>query len=84
MEKPKEKIEWCYSGGLEEYLLEEIGGGGTLPAARLTIATTARVFERRVRLVRLETRNPRDHNAVLYQLSYGHHLAWLYQPAAAG
>jgi len=33
---------------------------GTLPAARLTIVTTARVFERRVRLVRLETRNPRD------------------------
>jgi len=32
----------------------------TLPAARLTIATTARVFERRVRLVRVETRNPRD------------------------
>jgi hypothetical protein len=33
---------------------------GSLPAARLTIATTARVFERRVRLVRVETRNPRD------------------------
>ena len=32
----------------------------TLPAARLTITTTARVFERRVRLVRVETRNPRD------------------------
>jgi topoisomerase-4 subunit B len=32
VEKPKEKIEWCYSGGLEEYLLEEIGGGETLPA----------------------------------------------------
>ncbi len=32
----------------------------TLPAARLTIATTARVFERRVRLIRVETRNPRD------------------------
>jgi hypothetical protein len=32
----------------------------TLPAARLTIATTARVFERTVRLVRVETRNPRD------------------------
>ena len=25
-EKSKEKFEWCYSGGLEEYLLEEIGG----------------------------------------------------------
>jgi hypothetical protein len=33
---------------------------GTLPAARLTITTTARVFERSVRLVRVETRNPRD------------------------
>ena len=32
----------------------------TLPAARLTIMTTARVFERRVRLVRVEDRNPRD------------------------
>jgi len=31
IEKPKEKIEWCYSGGLEEYLLEEIGGGELLP-----------------------------------------------------
>jgi hypothetical protein len=33
---------------------------GSLPPARLTIATTVRVFERRVRLVRVETRNPRD------------------------
>jgi topoisomerase-4 subunit B len=32
VEKPEEKIEWCYSGGLEEYLLEAIGGGETLPA----------------------------------------------------
>lgn len=32
VEKPKEKTEWCYSGGLEEYLLEEIGAGETLPA----------------------------------------------------
>ena len=24
VEKPKEKIEWCYSGGLEEYLLEAL------------------------------------------------------------
>ena len=31
IEKPREKIEWCYSGGLEEYLLEEIGGGELLP-----------------------------------------------------
>jgi len=33
---------------------------GSLPASRLTIATTARVFERRIRLGRLDTRNPRD------------------------
>ena len=32
VEKPKESHEWCYSGGLEEYLLEAIGGGETLPA----------------------------------------------------
>lgn len=32
IEKPKEKIEWCYSGGLEEYLLEAIGGSELLPA----------------------------------------------------
>jgi len=32
VEKPEEKIEWCYSGGLEEYLLEAIGGGELLPA----------------------------------------------------
>ena len=32
VEKPKEKIEWCYSGGLEEYLVEAIGGGELLPA----------------------------------------------------
>jgi topoisomerase-4 subunit B len=32
VEKPEEKVEWCYSGGLEEYLLEAIGGGETLPA----------------------------------------------------
>jgi len=32
VEKPKEKIEWCYSGGLEEYLVESIGGGELLPA----------------------------------------------------
>jgi topoisomerase-4 subunit B len=32
IEKPKEKLEWCYSGGLEEYLLEAIGGVEMLPA----------------------------------------------------
>jgi len=32
VEKPAEKIEWCYSGGLEEYLIEAIGGGELLPA----------------------------------------------------
>jgi len=32
IEKPKEKLEWCYSGGLEEYLLEAIGGVDVLPA----------------------------------------------------
>ena len=32
VEKPTEKIEWCYTGGLEEYLLEAIGGGELLPA----------------------------------------------------
>ncbi|MGB5164458.1 MAG: DNA topoisomerase IV subunit B [Woeseiaceae bacterium] len=31
IEKSKEKFEWCYSGGLEEYLLEEMGGGEILP-----------------------------------------------------
>jgi len=32
VEKPKESHEWCYSGGLEEYLLEAIGETETLPA----------------------------------------------------
>jgi topoisomerase-4 subunit B len=32
VEKPKEKIEWLYAGGLEEYLLEAIGDGELLPA----------------------------------------------------
>jgi topoisomerase-4 subunit B len=32
VEKPEEKFEWQYEGGLEQYLLEEIGGGETLPA----------------------------------------------------
>jgi topoisomerase-4 subunit B len=32
VEKPKEKVEWCYSGGLEEYLLEAIGKVEHLPA----------------------------------------------------
>jgi len=29
--KPKEKVEWCYSGGLEEYLLEAIGNVARVP-----------------------------------------------------
>jgi len=29
--KPKEKVEWCYSGGLEEYLLEAMGKVEHLP-----------------------------------------------------
>lgn len=33
IEKPTEKVEWCYSGGLEEYLMEAVGGGECLPAA---------------------------------------------------
>jgi len=37
VEQPKEKIEWCYSGGLEEYLLEEIGGGGSVSGNNETI-----------------------------------------------
>jgi topoisomerase-4 subunit B len=32
IEQPKEKLEWCYSGGLEEYLLEAIGAAELLPA----------------------------------------------------
>jgi topoisomerase IV subunit B len=32
IEKPEEKLEWCYSGGLEEYLLEAIGSSEHLPA----------------------------------------------------
>ena len=32
IEKPEEKFEWCYSGGLEEYLLESLGEGEILPA----------------------------------------------------
>ncbi len=31
VEKPAEKQEWLYTGGLEEYLIEAIGGGETLP-----------------------------------------------------
>jgi topoisomerase-4 subunit B len=31
IEKPKEKFEWQYSGGLEEYLLEAVGAAETLP-----------------------------------------------------
>jgi topoisomerase IV subunit B len=32
LEKPAETLEWCYSGGLEEYLKEAMGGGEILPA----------------------------------------------------
>ena len=31
VEKPEEKIEWCYTGGLEEYLLEAIAGEERIP-----------------------------------------------------
>jgi len=31
VEKPEEKAEWCYTGGLEQYLKEELGGAETLP-----------------------------------------------------
>ncbi len=31
VEKPKEAVEWCYAGGLEEYLLEAIGEQPVLP-----------------------------------------------------
>lgn len=31
IEKPAEKHTWCYEGGLEEYLLEAVGGGELLP-----------------------------------------------------
>jgi topoisomerase IV subunit B len=40
VEKPKEKIEWQYEGGLEQYLLEEIGEGETLPAEPFSGALT--------------------------------------------
>ena len=32
VEKPKEKHEWLYQGGLEEYLQEELGRAETLPS----------------------------------------------------
>ena len=32
VEQPSEKLEWCYSGGLEEYLIEAAGGVELLPA----------------------------------------------------
>ncbi|MEX0976102.1 MAG: DNA topoisomerase IV subunit B [Woeseia sp.] len=32
VEKPKESVEWLYSGGLEEYLLEAVGAQPHLPA----------------------------------------------------
>jgi topoisomerase-4 subunit B len=43
IEQPKEKIEWCYSGGLEEYLLEAVIGRSPGPcrAARLSARATS-------------------------------------------
>ena len=32
VEKPEEKIEWLYQGGLEQYLVEEIASSETLPS----------------------------------------------------
>jgi topoisomerase IV subunit B len=32
VDKPKEDVQWLYSGGLEEYLLEAIGGAEHVPA----------------------------------------------------
>jgi len=40
IEKPKERLEWCYSGGLEEYLIEAIGGGELLPVEPLSGSLT--------------------------------------------
>ncbi len=31
IDKPQERVEWCYTGGLEEYLIEAIGSGELLP-----------------------------------------------------
>ena len=39
--KPKESIEWCYAGGLEEYLLEAMGKGEHLPAEPFAGALSA-------------------------------------------
>ncbi len=39
VEKPKEKHEWCYAGGLEEYLLEAAGGAELVPAEPFSGAT---------------------------------------------
>ena len=40
VEKPAEKHEWLYAGGLEEYLLEAIGEAETLPAEPFSGAVT--------------------------------------------
>ena len=32
IEKPKEKHEWCYAGGLEQYLVDALAGAEILPA----------------------------------------------------
>ncbi|MGB5247841.1 MAG: DNA topoisomerase IV subunit B [Woeseia sp.] len=42
IEKPKETIEWCYSGGLEEYLLEALDGAEHLPAEPFSGSLTAK------------------------------------------
>jgi topoisomerase-4 subunit B len=42
VEKPKERIEWCYAGGLEEYLLEAMGKGEHLPAEPFSGALAAK------------------------------------------
>lgn len=31
VKKPKQKVEWCYEGGLEQYLAESLGDAETLP-----------------------------------------------------
>ncbi|HEY5623474.1 MAG TPA: DNA topoisomerase IV subunit B [Gammaproteobacteria bacterium] len=43
VEKPKEKIQWQYDGGLEEYLLETLGGNSSwLPEEGFTGSLTAK------------------------------------------
>jgi topoisomerase IV subunit B len=40
VEKPREKIEWCYTGGLDEYLLEAVGKVECIPAEPFSGSTT--------------------------------------------